>query len=232
MIPWKTALLRRSAPALLLWSACGDKPAVPEHPTWADVQPILTGECSPCHGSTASTTGSGYRLDFYDMTMESCGEAARALPAGILAGGAGPAIIMDVTPPAEGGYARMPPAPGPVLHDWERETLLRWARQPVKGPAPANNHAPTIQVSGLPKMVDTKSSSSLRFSALIADADNDAVVGLLKIAGAVFAMPSSGSFAVEIPAQGLPAGSQRLSAVLCDGWTSATVDLGPIDVTH
>jgi hypothetical protein len=213
---------------LLLGGGCGGEPSVPEHPTWADVQPIIKGECSQCHGATASTTGFGYRLDFYDMTVEACGEAARALSGGTLAATAAPSIVTDVTPPAGGGHARMPPAPGPALHDWERETLLRWASQPIKGPPPGANHAPTIQVSGLPKVV----SDSLRFSALVEDTDGDEVVGLLKIADAVFAMRSSGSFSVEIPSKAWPAGPQRLTAILCDGWASVPYDLGPVDVKH
>jgi hypothetical protein len=212
----------------LVLGGCGDKPAAPEHPTWADVLPIIRGQCAHCHGVTAPTTGSAYRLDFYDMTADVCGQAARALPGGILAAAAAPSIITDVTPPADGSHARMPPAPAPGLHDWERETLLRWAAQPVKGPPPDGNHTPTISVSGLPRMVD----KSLRFGALLDDADGDPVVGVLEIAGVAFAMPSSGSFAVDIPAQGWPAGPQRLTAVLCDGWVSAPFDLGPIDVKH
>jgi hypothetical protein len=213
--------------ALALGGCAGD-PSVPEHPTWADVQPIIRGECSHCHGATATTTGAAYRLDFYDMTADVCGEAARALPGGILAATAASLIAADVMPPADGTQARMPPAPAPGLHAWERDTLARWAAQPVKGPPPDGNHAPTIQVTGLPRMVN----ESLRFSALLEDADGDAVVGVLKAGATLFAMPSSGSFAVDIPSQGWPAGPQRLTAVLCDGWVSAPFDLGPVDVEH
>lgn len=207
---------------------CGGAPSVPEHPTWADVQPILKGECTQCHGATASTTGFGYRLDFYDVSPAVCGDAALALPGGLLAGAAAPSIITDVTPSPEDGRARMPPSPAPVLHDWERDTILRWAAQPVKGPPPANNHAPTIQVTGLPMVVN----NSLSFSALVDDVDGDEAIGVLEIAGVVFTMPSSGSFNVQIPASTWPAGTQRLSAVLCDGWTSVPYDLGPVDVKH
>ena len=221
-------LARWLGSGVLAVGGCGGEPSVPEHPTWADVQPIIKGECSQCHGATASVNGFGYRLDFYDMTMDSCGEAALALPGGVLAGAAAPSILTDVTPAHDNGRARMPPAPGPGLHGWERDTLLRWAAGPIKGPPPASNQAPTIQVTGLPTVVNDR----LHFSAFVQDADGDEVVGLLKIAGAVFAMPSSGSFDVVIPSSGWTAGTQRLSAVLCDGWASASYDLGPINVKH
>jgi hypothetical protein len=216
--------------AVLLAGGCGAEPAVPEHPTWADVQPILKGECTQCHGATAATTGFGYRLDFYDMTPESCGDAALALPGGILAGQAAPSILTDVTPSPDNGRARMPPAPAPALQSWERETLLRWAAPPMaaKGPPPAGNHAPTLRVTGLPTTVN----DTLSFSALVEDPDGDEAVGVLKIAGAIFAMPSSGSFNVQIPSSTWPAGTQRLNAVLCDGWASVSYDLGPITVKH
>jgi hypothetical protein len=213
---------------LLVAVGCGGEPTVPEHPTWADVQPILKGECSQCHGATAAVTGFGYRLDFYDVTMDVCGEAALALPGGILAAGAAPSIITDVTPSPENGLARMPPAPAPVLKSWEREALLRWAAQPVKGPPPADNRAPTIQVTGLPTVVN----DSLSFSAFVNDPDGDEVVGVLKVAGSLFAMASSGAFHVQLPASAWPDGAQRLTAVLCDGWASASYDLGPINVKH
>jgi len=72
----------------------------PGAPDWADVSPLLRGECTGCHGSTANDTGGGYRLDFYDMTPAVCGEAAQALgSATILAGGAAPLIKADVSLP-------------------------------------------------------------------------------------------------------------------------------------
>jgi hypothetical protein len=227
----KTRFGRWLGGGVLLAGGCTGElnaPTVPEHPTWADVQPILQGECTHCHGATAGVTGFGYRLDFYDVTMDTCGEAALALPGGILAAAAAPSILTDVKPSPQNGRARMPPAPAPVLKSWERETLLRWAADPAKGPQPASNHAPTIVVTGLPTVVN----DSLDFSALLDDADGDGVIGVLKIAGTLYAMPSSGAFHVQIPTSAWPAGTQRLSAVLCDGWASASYDLGPVNVKH
>src|SRR5262245_34066877 len=52
---------------LLVGAGCADPPDVPAQPTWTEVAPILRGQCSSCHGSTADVSGAGYRFDFYDM---------------------------------------------------------------------------------------------------------------------------------------------------------------------
>ena len=198
--------------------------------------PILRGECSQCHGSTALQTGLDYRLDFFDMTSDVCGEAARALPSPtalptpgpVLAAAAASLIMTDIEPPAGGGDPKMPPLPGLPLFDWEQQTLERWASKPVKGPPPTGNHQPTIQVNGLPSVVDRQ----LAFTVLLSDADGDDVVGVIEVAGQLFAMNRSGSFAVDFDASTFPSGVQRMTAVLCDGWASASYDLGPVDVKH
>ncbi len=209
-------------------ASCAAPPDVPDQPTFADVQPILVGACSQCHGSTAGETGVGYRLDFYDMNEAVCGEAAHALPSrGLLfAGAAAPDIYTDVTP--REGPARMPPAPGPALYDWQRQTLQKWTVQPVKGPPRADNQWPIIEVFGLPAGVTRR----LRFTALLSDPDGDPVIGVIKVPGALFLMNRAGAFDVDLDARSWPAGTQQLSAVLCDGWTKASYELGPIDVAR
>jgi hypothetical protein len=209
--------------------ACSPPPSVPANPTWSDVAPILNGECVSCHGSTAPATGGGYRLDFFDMTPEVCGEAAQALGAAtLLAAGAAPLIKSDVSLPPTGDRARMPPAPAPVLTDWERKALQRWTTTPSKGPPPEGNRPPVIDVGQLPAVVDQR----LQFSAVAADPDGDSVVGVLKIANLLYAMNRPGAFAVDLDSSTWPSGTERLSAVLCDGWSSVTYDLGPVRVQH
>ncbi|HVY40462.1 MAG TPA: hypothetical protein VHM31_21135 [Polyangia bacterium] len=219
-----------------LWSAlgaslvagCGGHPAVPEQPTWADVQPILRGSCAGCHGSTAGQTGLGYRLDFYDILPEDCGAAAAAIPGGVaMAAAYAPKIAEDITPPV-GGRERMPPLPGPSLDGWERDTLLRWAKQPLKGPTPTMNRPPTIQVFGLPAQVSDK----LSFTALVTDPDGDEAVGVIEMGGVTFAMNRSGSFHAEVSLASAPAGHYPVNVVACDGWTSNAYSLGWIDVKH
>jgi hypothetical protein len=212
-----------------LGPACSTPPSVPEHPTWADVAPIMHGECASCHGSTAETTGGGYRLDFYDMTPDVCGEAAQALGGFlILAGSSAAHIKDDVSPTPNGDRPRMPPAPGPSLLDWERQMLLRWTTTPSKGPPPAGNHAPIVEVGRLP----SKANNRLSFTAVVEDPDGEPVVGVIKVADAVFSMSHAGAFTVDLDSSSFPAGTQRLRAVVCDGWTSATYDLGPVSIEH
>lgn len=218
------------AAASIVGAGCSEGQSVPAQPTWADVEPILHGECSQCHGSTAAVTGFGYRLDFFDMTADVCGEAARAIPQpGVILGGAAASLIYDdVTWPQDGSQPRMPPAPGPPLYDWERQTLQRWTVQPVKGPPPKNNHVPTIQMNGLPSTIDRR----LTFTTLLSDVDGDEVIGVIEVGDQIFAMNRSGTFAAELDTSSWPVGPQRLTAVLCDGWTSVSYDLGPVNVSH
>ncbi|MFL5306757.1 MAG: hypothetical protein ACJ8F1_16190 [Polyangia bacterium] len=210
-----------------LLSSCGGHASVPEQPTWADVQPILRANCAGCHGSTAAQTGLGYRLDFYDLPSSVCGDAAMAIPAGTpLAAAFAQTIASDITPPDSGERERMPPLPGPSLESWDRDTLLRWAMQPIKGAPPAENRAPTIQVFGLPSQVTNR----LEFTALVADPDGDEAVGVVKMGGVTFAMNRSGSFTAAVDLTGTPAGRYPVTAVACDGWMSSSYELGWIDI--
>jgi hypothetical protein len=210
-------------------AACSSPPSVPEHPTWADVSPILHGECSHCHGSTAGDTGGSYRLDFFDMTPEVCGDAAHAIGSGTpRAAGLASLIKIDVSPTPNGDRPRMPPAPAPALYDWETQMLLRWTSAPSKGPPPATNHAPFIDVGTLP----ATAAGHLTFTALIEDPDGEPVVGVIRAGNVEFAMNRSGTFAVDFDTATWPVGTQRLSATLCDGWTKVTVDLGPVTITR
>jgi hypothetical protein len=212
--------------AVLAVGACQGTPEAPAHPTWADVQPILEGNCNHCHGSTAATTGSqgpiAYRFDFFDMNDDVCGVAAQAMTAPALAAASASLMKADLS----GGRPKMPPAPASPLHDWERDTILRWAAQPVKGPPPPANRRPRIRVTDLPASV----SARLKFFAVVDDPDGDSVVGVVQFGDATFAMDHPGSYAVDIDMTKVPSGSQRLSATLCDGWASTTYDLGPIVV--
>ena len=216
-------------PAVVAAAAgCGGAPSAPATPTWADVQPILQGECSGCHGATAATTGSGVRPDFYDMTTATCGDAAKAMGTVVLAGAAASSISMDIGPTNGTGRPKMPPLPAPTLATWERDTVLHWAAAATLGPPPVGNRPPTLDVGQLPAVVDKQ----LAFTAVLSDPDGQEAVGALEIGGVAFLMNRSGSFAVSLDSSQWAAGTQDLQAVLCDGWTSVTYDLGPIQIKH
>jgi hypothetical protein len=217
--------------ALAVLAGCSGTPTAPAHPTWADVSPILRGACDSCHGWTANDTGGGYRLDFFDRSTAVCGDAALALdPNQFLAGSplaSGKMRDDVVTQPGE-AWPRMPPQPSPALADWQQQTIERWAMDPVKGPPAAGNRPPTIAVGQLPAVADQQ----LAFTAILEDPDGDPVTGVVEINGLGFLMNRTGSFAVAFDTSGWTAGSKRMSAVVCDGWTSATIDLGPIQIKH
>jgi len=210
---------------------CSPTQTVATQPTWADVEPIVSGACASCHGPTAKTTGSSYRLDFYEMSTALCGDAALALDTGVvLAGTPSVPVLMasDLEVATGARWPKMPPLPGPSLAGWELQTIERWAKSPVKGPPPAGNRAPTISTGKLPEVVN----GTLSFTAVVDDPDGDPVMGVVEVAGLAFLMNRPGAFAVDFDASSWPAGTVRPTAVLCDGWTKATYDLGPIQIQH
>jgi hypothetical protein len=219
----------------LLGAACQSTPEVPDRPTWADVEPILRGNCTGCHGATAAITGSGpgmspYRLDFYDMTAATCGEAAAALAGQTLAHGWATLIAADLTSPGSGWRPRMPPAPGPQLLDWERETVVRWATQtdPPRGEPHRDNRRPDIQLEAASGAADQR----LAFTAVISDADGEAVVGSLEVGDLRLFTDHAGAFGADIDTSSWTAGLYPIRAVLCDGWDDVTYDLGTVLISH
>jgi hypothetical protein len=219
-------------------AACDSTPPESQDPAWADVAPILRGQCNGCHGWNAGQTGGGYRFDFFDLTQKDCGDAAHALDkspaalAGALAPNGSPLVAplieSDVAALKGQMWPRMPPQPCPALPAWERDTLQRWAALPVKGLAPPGNRPPTIAVYGFPAVAD----SQLTFTAIIDDPDGDSAVGVVEANGLAFLMNRSGSFDVTFDSSSWPAGSLTLTAVLCDGWTSASVDNLTVQIQH
>ncbi len=210
---------------------CSSTPAEPQNPAWADVAPILRGECNSCHGWTAPTTGAGYRFDFYDVTKDVCGDAYLALNSGVLLAGSSLAALQietDVVAAAGAKWPRMPPQPSPALPDWERGAIERWAGQPVKGPPPPGNRSPTILVSDYPAVAGKE----LAFTAIVDDPDGDSTIGVIEVNGLGFLMNRPGSFDVRFDSSAWPAGAQSVSAVLCDGWARANYDLGAIQIKH
>jgi len=207
--------------------ACGSPPPavpVPEHPTWADVGPILRKECNSCHGGTASTTGSAlgivYRFDFYDLTAALCGDAATAVSPARFAAASSSQIAFDITSDSASVRPTMPPLPAPWLADWEWQILLRWSRDPQKGTLPPDNRPPTIQVTSADRTVK----DVFTLSVDVDDPDQDSVVGILRIGDVTLRIDRPGPFSAVIDASQWPEGSAPMTAVLCDGWQRALYD--------
>ena len=225
---WRRA---RSSAALIagglaLGSCAGH--AVSENPTWADVEPILRGTCTQCHGAAANLAGMTYRFDFYDMTPDVCGEAAVALNGQLLAHGLAAQIAQDVTPPGSGWRPKMPPAPTHPLADWQRETVQRWAMMPQKGVPRGTNRQPVIDLNAMSGVVD----KTLPFSAIVSDPDGESVVGVLKIGDQTLVMDRPGLFSTTLDTSKWAEGIQPVSATLCDGWNNITYQLGNVQISH
>lgn len=208
-------------------ASCGDH-AVSQNPTWADVEPILRGTCTQCHGADANLAGMTYRFDFYDVTPDVCGDAAIALNGQLLAHGLATQIAEDITPPGSGWRPKMPPAPSHPLPDWERETVQRWAMAPVRGTPKGTNRQPVIQLDATSGVVD----KTLPFSAIVSDPDGESVVGVLKIGDQTLVMDRPGMFSTTLDTSQWAEGIQPVSATLCDGWNNITYQLGNVEISH
>jgi hypothetical protein len=221
-----------AAVALLAGGAagCGGGPQAPASPTWVDVQPIIRGQCTGCHGTTAGMSGGGFRFDFYDMAV--CDNAARALPDGLpLAQAQATKIWNAITTTQDQPNVRpiMPPPPAPYLADWEWQTIKAWRDGGTPKGTPVDNHAPTIQLYGQLATADT----GFDITAVVADADADPVVGMLSIGDLSLYMDRSGAFSAHVDTSSWAAGQVAISAELCDGWAATQVpQLGTITVHH
>jgi hypothetical protein len=227
------SLLLSAGFSTALASGCAPSPEVPAHPTWVDVEPILRGQCTGCHGPTAAVTGSTtsavYRLDFYEVNADVCGPAAAAMTLTNFAKAWAPLIKSDITVPPACTRARMPPAPALGLEDWETTTLLRWTDHPDKGDPQRNDTLPDIHLSASSAIAD----KTLSFTAIIDDPDGDPAIGVLNIGNLVFKMDHPGAFSATIDTSSWPNGPQPISATVCDGWKYFTyTDLGNVQIKH
>jgi hypothetical protein len=226
--PTVAGVVSISAWALFAGGGCGpDDP--PENPTWADVQPILRAECTGCHGGTAATTGSGYRFDFFDMTMNTCDDVADVLAGASLAHDQADKIARAITTTDPDVRPSMPPLPAPYLSDNEWLTILRWTANPAKGDKPSSNRPPQITLDGTAVLVD----QMLDVRVIVTDPDGDPVVGKLKIGDQVIKlMDRSGAFSERFDTSSWPAGTVTMTARLCDGWSLVSADVLQVSINH
>ena len=220
------ALVLGAPLALLAPAACQPAREAPEHPTWADVEPILRGECTGCHGGNAAQAGAtrdlSYRLDFFDMTRDICGDATIPTDNVRFAAAAAGQIAADITSDSSDVRPRMPPEPAPWLADWEWQTLLRWTRDPVKGDRPTGNHAPLIRITSPFRVVK----KLFTLSARLEDADGESAVGVLRIGDVTLRMDRPGEYSIQIDASQWGLGRFEVEAEACDGWGRSVYDLG------
>jgi len=216
--------------ALFVSTAACDAPKAPDHPTWAEVRPILAGQCLHCHGSTHDDNGGGFRFDFYDMTEETCGDAAQGLGANYpLAKAHAPRIINALSGDAGTGRPLMPPPPAPYIEDWQWQTLQRWWEDGApKGALPAANQPATLSLSQNASVVD----AAWQVRALVQDPDGDPVVGVLKVGGLTLPMDRPGSFATTVDTSKWPAAMYPVTATLCDGWSKVNYTVSTLEVRH
>ena len=230
---------RAGAIAAALSAALGCTPQAPAHPTWANVQAILAGECTQCHGANADyvglgRTGGGYRFDFYDMKTDVCDKATVVLGEGKqLAYAYADKIWQQVTTPDDRLYDRppMPPPPAPYLADWEWETIQNWVADGApRGDLPPGNRPPRFQVFQDSGPAD----QTLDITVVIEDPDGDPVVGVLLFGDDVppLKMDRGGSFSATLDTSSWAAGDRAVSAVLCDGWSNAMYAVTTLTVSH
>lgn len=213
------------------WAGCGSSRTAEEHPTWADVEPILRAECLSCHGGSAALTAAVaatiYRFDFFDLNPTVCG-AVGTKTAAVSARDLSLLIASSVTSIDGSTRPRMPPLPAAPLAEWEWRTILRWTDNPEKGVTPTGNRPPIVQFSEQPTSADRK----LEFSLVLADPDGESAVGMFTLGPFALEMDRPGAFAVNIDTSGWPEGDVKVGSVVCDGWSSATYDLGTIAIRH
>jgi hypothetical protein len=221
-----------AALAAALFAGACDRPAAPAHPTWTDVQPILAGECNGCHGATADATGFGLRFDFFDMTADTCGDAAQALGSDLpMAHSLATKIWNAISTTSDQPNARplMPPQPAPSLSNWEWETIQHWTADGApKGDLPPANRPPRF----LFFRNDATPDQSLDITALVEDPDGDPVVGLVKLGQTTLKMDRSGSFSAHLDTSSWAPGQLAVTAVLCDGWSSVAYSVATLTVQH
>ena len=226
-----SALVRGVASTLLACAALGcSGPTAPAHATWANVEPIIAGECAGCHGASAGVTVANYRFDFYDMTMASCGDAAQGLGADTpMAAAFADLIWQDISSDQPGTRPKMPPPPAPYLADWEWQTIRAWHDDGApRGNAPPQNHPPQLRFSTSAAVAD----QSVDVTALVTDPDGDPVVGVLTLGDTVLRMPRSGSFSAHVDTSAWAAGSIAVTAALCDGWLNFSQQVGTLTIQH
>jgi len=94
---------------------------------------------------------------------------------------------------------------------------------------PLDRESDQITVDGTAVLVG----KMLDVNVIVTDPDGDPVVGKLKIGDQVIKMMDrSGAFSERFDTSSWPAGTVRLTARLCDGWSLVSADVLDIPINH
>lgn len=193
--------------AAVLAAACGAEEPVPATPTWVeDVEPIVRGQCSHCHGATAKSFAradalSPTRRDVYDaMAFDEFGPFDPAVQ--------GAKDWATLVPFVEFKTPnRMPPPPATPLSEREIKVLKRWFEKGAPRGMRARNAKPAVSWIVKGKTFE------------VADGDGEQVLGKITCGAATGQILHAG-------AQGLPMGATSpCMVVLHDGQDRVTAAL-------
>lgn len=210
--------------------ACSPPEAVKD-PTWADVYPILQGQCLGCHGASAVTDGGSFRFDFLNASATCKQEPEDDLPLGFSPPpsfmSARKQILSDIKSFGNSMRPKMPPEPARLLEDWQVKTLENFiakintldpatAVQTALGPLPADARPPRIQATFV------RAGAELTVDYVVTDDNADPVIGKLIVNDRLSkAIPSAGQGQAIFNVTGL-ALPLKLDARLCDGFSVKT----------
>lgn len=198
---------------------CGAEDPVPAVPTWfADVQPILQGNCFHCHGDNHTKAGTASRFDVYDpadpayseFTVSIGGIESRATD-GIIGAKVMSATFMGLVG-ATKVNERMPPPPASGLSARDQQVLKVWAKTKTRGKRLVNQK-PTALFAAEPK--DAESDGLFVVSLDINDGDGDQVLGKVTVAGVDALITRSGRNTFKFPSTG--GAGAPVTVVLYDG---------------
>ncbi len=222
----RTTTVMSSLVLALATGACAP-PTAPAKPSWAeDVQPIVQGSCSSCHGPTADVTGLAYRFDICDpAAFADTGYVFPKMTSGAVTKGVADFMKKLVT---DGPRPTMPPPPAGPLSDYERDVIVNWDANRDCGKR-ANNHKPTVKLVGKLVYAD----GDLTFTVEVDDADAETVVGTVtagdppvtNAAGAVVTGLINNTGRTKITMKDVPADTQPVHVKISDGWTLVEKDL-------
>jgi hypothetical protein len=208
-------LIEVAAAASLTLSLGCTPPTAPDKPTWdGDVQPILRGSCSHCHGELAPKVAPAYRFDVCDPTSLKDGTGVE----GAVAGAAAMSPLINTTIVDQGLPTQMPPPPAGRLSDYEITVLKNWGKLVADAGAQTackkqnSNHDPKA------KLIGTRwDGGDLYATVEISDSDGDQVFTKVKAGSASYDLLSSGRHEIKLSGASM---GDAITVKMSDGYNS------------